>query len=362
MPDPIIGATGASPAPSSGANTGASPPPSGGSQGGAPASTGAASQPKKMDMGMAPRQTTVPTSPQAGAQPDAGSTQDTAYDDAWWKQHGDAIFKHERFKELAGYKQKYSELEPYRRLVDQIGGLEELNAFASHLYPVSQHLVGLGPKGNEVWMNEIYPFFQALFSGKPYQPATPASTGEPIEEDPLAPRIEPIKRELQEVKETLKQTQERERRENIQRIQQARIENIQRYEKLMNDRIADEVKDLPEDARATAIDALTELATDTIINKIGEYMPKDAHGNLLNPLDAFSPEAFDATWKQLIQPRVRKLEGFFLTKAKKTVQEGGPALPNTTGGQPPAAKQTPATLNEKARRFAQGIQRLQTAG
>lgn len=322
--NPNSGVAGASPTPT----------PSAGGSSGAAGSTQAAT-PQKIDYGMGPRESST----------NVGSQTSDNSDEDFFKQHGDRIFKHPRFKELNGYKTKHDELIPVKTFIDQAGGIETVQAFYNHLGPIWRHLDSLGEKAPEAW-NNLLPILQNFLAGKPLLSQSvgdqPPSTED--DDDPFTAKIKPLEERIKNFEETQRQREQREAAEERQRTQK---DTFGKYSKLFDAKI----KGLPKE--------FIPIAFETIVAHLPRYMPKDASGRVLDARYVHSPEAFAEVWEKVVEPRIKNLRAGILTESKKATEGGGPVLPDTTNGAAPRGNSTPTTLDEKSARFAQGLRRLQ---
>ena len=269
--DPNSGAAGASPTPT----------PSTGGSSGTAGSTQAAT-PQKIDYGMGPRE----SSTNVGGSTSEGSDED------FFKQHGDRIFKHPRFKELNGYKAKHDEMLPIKTFIDRAGGMEAVQAFYNHLGPVWRHLDSLGEKAPEAW-NNLLPVLQNFLAGKPLFPQGAGATPPPTEDDdPFTAKIKPLEEKIKNFEETQRQREQREAAEGRQRTQK---ETFGKYAKLFDEKI----KGFPKE--------LIPIAFETVVAHLPRFMPKDAAGRVLDPKYVHSPEAFAEVWEKVVQPRMKGL-------------------------------------------------------
>lgn len=345
------GATGASPTPSTGASTPAASPAPTTSAAPSPSTSGTT---KKLDYGMGPA-TKPSAEPQA--QPTATPTQ---YDDAWWSQHGEHVFKHDRFKELVDVKNKYKDVEPVIGAVERMGGLDQLEQFYQYFGPVWSHLVGQGEKANETWQ-KLAPIFQNLLSGKDLFPQVTVPNQNPdvgdddYDDDPkykaLTEQINALKTQLSETGNKFKTIEERDRQAAINRLQETRVTNYGKYEKMLKDNFAQ--NKIPVE--------LEDFAGHLIAQNVGKYMRKDSKGRSINALDLFSEDAFKQAFTNDVLPRVKAASAAILNSAKTTVEGGGAVLPNTHSNGitvDPNSQKRFASPTEKAAKFALGMQNL----
>ena len=110
-----------------------------------------------------------------------------------FKDYGEDIFRHERFKELTGYKQQWDSVAP---IVGEYGGAEELAVFNQHLGPVWKALGTLdNEKANAVWQ-KLYPVFMAILNNQdidPFFSVTHVPTAVSEDDDPLKKEQSEIK-------------------------------------------------------------------------------------------------------------------------------------------------------------------------
>ena len=343
MPEPTTGVTGTSPAPSSGVS-GSSPAPTTTSSKPSSAPTSSPSQ-GKIDYGMGPRKETTPAN-----QWDNIPWNDIP-DEVFWDKNGERIYKHDRFKELNGYKQKYQEVEPIKQFVDNAGGLAGLQKFQEYLGPIWSHLSSLGEKdANQVW-TQLLPYLQSVLSGKAIPEFNRTSAVEAvIEEDPFDQRLKPLQEELGTLKETIKQREIREQQDWQERVQDARLENLDKYKSAVSAK-------LKEIDPTGGIDE--DLVEDWIISNLWKHMPRSTDGKYLNPLDMYNEKALMDTIEKVVLPRVRKFEGYAVNKTKKLTEDGGPSIPDTSGGQTAALRQ-PTTLAQKQALMRSKLRQMST--
>lgn len=334
--------SGASSAPTGG--SGASPTPQ-------PASPGAASPSattKKIDFGMAPK----------GASSEPATTDAELYNDAWWKQHGEAIFKHDRFKELNEYKKKYTDVEPIAQFAEKFGGYDQLQMFGQYLGPVWQHLMGLGENANQVW-SQLLPVFNALLSGQPLpigvqkalaEPSQP--TGASDEDDPFEQKLKPIAEQVETLNKKLTEKEQQEKQEKQARkewVKQRQTDNLRQYEQLLEKKMANTEKPIPE--------VFKDVIGQMLVKHLGSFMPKGQDGKLLNPLNHYSEEAFTTAWEKIVEPKLRAMQGAILEWAKTTTDQSSPTVPNThANGSAPVGNRAPSSRADKAARMAQYLQ------
>jgi len=311
--------------------------------GGAPAATPAASPaPTNSGSQPSPSATTKKIDYGMGTK---GSSQNTAVDDSddtFFQQHGERIFKHPRFKELSGYKQKFDQLQPINQLVEKFGGVEELQRFEQFFGPVYKHLIAKGDSANQAWQ-KLYPYLTKFLNDEDFEQAKQAqaeaqqaqgdvSLGE--EEDP---RFKNLTSKVEQLEGKLTQKEQQELRAN-------RTSAAQRYESLLHKKF--EEAQIPEH--------LKKHAAKLMITDIGNYMPKDHQGNPLNPLDHYNEKAFNDAWEQSFLGLLKDTEGYYKNKITKKTEEGGPALPDTSAsGRTAAGKQMMPDRHAKSARLAQ---------
>lgn len=341
--------------------SGGTPTPSTGVEGSSPAPESSSSQStsettQKLDVGMGPRQDGASSDVAAGS---------TDYGEDWWKQHGEAIFKHDRFKELNGFKKKYQDAEPALTFINDLGGFDEAQRFHQHFGPVWNHLLQQGENADALW-SKLVPVFNNVLQGKdpfeglmapPQNPQNPADAEYGDEEDD-DPRVAGLKKEIEDLKAQLGdhnkkfETQEQQKkREAAQRLKAHRQKSYNTYASMMEKRLgADKI---PTD--------LTDYVGNILVKNLINYMPKDRRGRPINPLDQVSEQAFNDVWDKHVLPGVSKVRKSLLNSAKETINTGGPTLPDTTNGNTPAANQgrQRSSTHEKAKRFAAGIKNLQ---
>lgn len=330
--DKATGATGASPSPSKGASSGSSP----------TSAQGSTSTPVNMGMGAG----------QSGGTPSSGKSQSYGpQSPEFWDEHGEGIFQHERFKELTGYKKKYDEVAPISQFVQELGGIDQLKQFNSYLGPVWKALTS-NENGSQLW-SKLLPVLQAIVNNQDISPFLAQQAREAMadatgsdDSDPMLAKIKPLEEKLNRFEQSQKQREEAEQ----QKARQDRhMESVNKYTKLLDAKFKDESNKIPE--------SFKEDAAEMIINHIGKYMPKDANGRFLNPLDVFNAEAFENVWNEVVVKRWRKLSQLSLDQAKTSTENGGTALPKDSArGGTPNASQVPPARSDKARRLAQFFQ------
>ena len=320
----LKGATGATPTPTSG-----------GSEGSSPASSSSASG--KTDWGMSPKADPSSSSTQAPSSADK-------YGPDFWNEHGDAIFKHDRFKETLAYKKKYEEVAPINEFVQTVGGLEELRTLHQYFGPVMKALMSRGESANQVW-SQLYPVLQDLVNNKDISSYFGNAKKEemfdqPTENDPINERLKPVQDELKSLKE---ENQKRKQRE----IHDHQVDVIGKYSKILESKMADKEAKLPA--------AFKDIAARLIIDGIGKYMPVGPNGrDRLNPIMVFDEAAFNKCWEETVMPKWREIHQDTLSGLKTNINNGGPALPDANAnGVTPANGQVPPSRLDKSRRMAQ---------
>lgn len=327
--------------------TGGSPAPSGGNEGSPASTTGVntSSSPTTSQSAPASKSSQFATKMRSNASPDLS-------DDELWDKYGDRIFKHERFKELHGFKKKYESVEPYQKFVDEIGGLENLQEFNRFFGPVWQKLAENPEAGQQFW-SKIYPALSSFISGQDYNShfaqvvaaAAEAQAHSEIENDPYAEKLKPIQSEVENLKKQLAQAQSENQVRNQREREQFRQGTLQQYLSLVDKRIAASAGAIPEDMKREIAEIMGP--------RIAAYMPKN-RGQQVHPLDFFSEEAFNSCWESVIDPLVKRISGAALGKAKTVINNGGPALPNTnTFGKSPVGAGVPASMQDKKARMIQ---------
>lgn len=340
--------------------SGGTPTPSTGVEGSSPAPESSSSQSTsektpKLDVGMGPRQDGASTDVAAGS---------ADYGEDWWKQHGEAIFKHDRFKELNGFKKKFQDAEPSLTFINELGGFEEAQRFHQHFGPVWNHLLQQGENADTIW-SKLVPVFNNVLQGKdpfegviaaPQNPQNPEAGFEGEDDDPvvadLKKQIEDLKGQLGDHNKRFETQDQQKKRENAQRLKAHRQKSYNTYAGMMEKRIGAEK--IPAD--------LTDYVGNIIVKNLINYMPKDRRGRPMNPLDQVSEQAFNEVWDKHVLPGVSKVRKSLLNSAKETIETGGPTLPDTnSNGNTPAANQgrQRSSTHQKAKRFAEGIKKLQ---
>jgi len=343
--------SGGTPSPSTGvSNEGSSPAPE------SSTSQSPAVKPQKLDVGMGARPDSISA--------DAAAINSETYGDDWWKQHGEAIFKHDRFKELNGFKKQYQESEPMVSFINNdLGGFDELQAFHRHFGPIWNHLSQQGENANTVW-SKLVPVFNNMLSGKdpfegvmsqaPQNPGEPSADFEDGDVDPqvttLQNKIAELETQLGDHNKKFENQDQQKKREAVQRLQATRKTNYGEYVKMMTSKMTSD--NIPGE--------LTDYAGSLIVKNLIAHMPKNRRGQPINPLDMVSEEAFGNAWTKHVLPELAKAKKGLINSAKSTVETGGPTLPDTNGGTTPASNQPRPrqSTHEKAKRFASGIKNL----
>lgn len=333
------GATGASPSPSSTSGvSGASPAQSSNT---APTSKPSSSaQPSKMDYGMGPS---------SGKSQMTKSSEPELYGEDWWSTHGEGVFKHEKFRELNDYKKKYSEVEPIKQFVDRIGGFDRLQDLHQVVGPVYNKLLSLGDNAVSAW-GKIMPYLNAFLNdqdlpdyGTWNRVGSDEQVGSTEEEDPFSSKLKPFEDKINGLEKEIKSRNERE-------FQQNRNANLNKYADLFMKKLSEV------DPSGTLT---VEDIAPFIIPNIGQNMPTTADGQyLIHPLDMFNEAAFNKTWDEAVKPKLKKFEGFSVNRLKVKHEDGGPTIPDTSGGPAVGAVQKPYNRQDAINRMMQGLNKL----
>lgn len=331
--------------------TGASPAPAGGSEG-SPSSAGVSNSSSPTTSQAPTKSSQFATKMRSNASPDLS-------DDELWDRYGERIFKHDRFKELNGFKKKYESVAPYQSFVDEAGGLENLQELNRFFGPVWQKLAANPEEGQQFW-SKIVPVLNAYLSGGDYSTffaqaqAAAQQAQDDVEEDPYEARLKPIQSEVENLKKQLEVAQN----ENAQRTQRERDHfrqnTLQQYLGLVDKKIAAAAGAIPEDMKREIAEIMGP--------RIQGFMPNN-RGQQVHPLDYFSEEAFNKCWEAVIDPLVKRISGAALGKAKTVINKGGPALPDTnTFGKSAVGQGVPSSMQEKKARMIQMLRNNATSG
>ena len=248
-----MGATGASPSPSSNSGVkGASPAQNNtttpASKPSSPAQTG------KMDYGMGPS---------SGKSQQSVKSEPELYGEDWWATHGEGVFKHEKFRELNSYKQKYSELEPLKQFAEKMGGFDQLQDLVQVVGPVYSKLLSLGDNAASAW-GKIIPYLNAFLNdqdlpeyGK-WDLSNAGNTDDVEDEDPVTPKLKPFEDRMERIENEFKTRDQREQQKN-------RDTNLNRYHDLLVDRL----KSVDPTGTLTVEDVVP-----FIVPNLWQYMPK----------------------------------------------------------------------------------------
>lgn len=272
-------------------------------------------------------------------------------DEVFWEKNGERIYKHDRFKELNGYKEKYQEFEPIKQFVDTAGGMQRLQALETYLGPVWSHLSTLNEQdANKVW-TKLYPYLQAVLSGGdlPDYATGSSAVSEPQEEDEFTTKLKPLQEEVGSLKQTIEEQREAERIRKIEERRSSQLSNLEKYKTLLGTKLKE-------------IDPTNNLSLedveDWVMNNLWKYMPKTPDGKLhVNPLDVYTEKAMTDVFDNVILPRLRKFEGYTINKNKKSIEDGGPTIPDTSNGQTPGNQQM-TTLAQRQAMMAQRIRAM----
>lgn len=338
MADNKPGVTGDSPTPSSGVS-GSSPAPT------SEVKSSTSTAPKgKIDYGMGPRKDTQTNSWE-------NIQWNEIPDEVFWEKNGERIYKHDRFKELNGYKEKYQEFEPIKQFVESAGGIQSLQALETYFGPVWKHLSSLNEKeANQIW-SKLYPHLHAVLSGGaiPDYAASQTPAAEPVEEDPFEAKLKPLQEEIGNLKQSQQQREEQDRLQQIEQRRELQLSNLEKYKTVLNNKL----KEIDPHGNIKEEDV-----EEWILGNLWKYMPKTPDGKKhINPLDVFTEKALLDTVENVVMPRLRKFEGYVLNKNKKLTEDGSPVIPDTSGGQTPDIKQ-PTTLAQRQAMMAQRIRSM----
>lgn len=271
--------------------------------------------------------------------------------DQLFQEYGEEIFKHDRFKELTGFKQQYETIAP---LIQELGSADEVQRLAMHFGPVWKAFAGMdASQANTVWQ-KIYPVLAAIAQGQSIDQFFPAQvqTAKTVVDSADLDDDDPLKRKLDEVStqfnEFKNQTEQEKLNERRAKLQKTATDNYQKYE----GRFAEKAKaiGIPE----TAIPFLGDIMT----NRIIRYMPKDRMGKPLNPVFSYNEQAFDTCWEKEIMVAYKNLSQAGVTEAVNRTKNGGPSIPNShTQGSAASSSGAPGSRQEKAARMTQFLQK-----
>lgn len=324
------------------------PAPQGANSGGSPASTSGpsttSSPATKIDYGMAPQE----SKPSASGNPSTSSG--TQYDDKWWGEHGEHVFKHERFQELSGYKQKYEQVAP---LVEEYGNAEDILRLNSNFGPIYKKLNEMDPAAANALWGQLVPLFNAIVSGQEVTPflaqkiqaTVDAAAGDNLDDDdPVKAELNALKKNFDEFK---GQTEAEKAASRKAELQKTGKQNLDKYESRFGDFCKE--KGIPEEA-------IVYLG-DIMVSRLPKYMPKNRNNQPLNPLFNYNEKAFDTCFEKEIMPAFKAMSKAGVSAAIATTTEGGPAIPNShSSGAAPAGTGTPPNHKAKAARMAQFFQ------
>lgn len=289
-------------------------------------------------------QTTPSSSPAVAQKTETGSAITTsasanqsastgeAYGEQWWKEHGEHVFKHPRFKELNECKHKYEKIAPIEQLASTLGGVEGLQQFSTYFGPVWQKLMDMGDTAGQAW-EKIYPVLNAFLTGE--ESVNNDVSNEPREGDALEKYIEkhisPIKGELDNIK---KSTQQKE----AQAV-------YKQYETLFD-------KKFKEAGFAEDNVQLKKFVGNIFANFFPQHFPKGKDGKAVHPLQQFNEAAFNNAWNKIIMENFKNIESHYGSKFLKTSESGGPSVPSSLNGE--------AVKNVKPQSFTDKVNRLKS--
>lgn len=330
--------------------SGASPAPTGGSEG-SPSSAGVNSSSSPTTSQAPSKSGQFANRMRSNASPDLS-------DDELWDRYGERIFKHDRFKELNGFKKKYESVAPYQSFVDEAGGLENLQELNRFFGPVWQKLAANPEEGQQFW-SKVYPILNAYLSDQDYssffaQAQAEAAQAQEGEEDPYEAKLKPIQSEVENLKKQLEASQKENALRTERERNQFRQGTLQQYLTLVDKKISAAAGAIPEDMKREIAEIMGP--------RIQGFMPNN-RGQQVHPLDFFSEEAFNKCWDAVIDPLVKRISGAALGKAKTVINKGGPALPDTNAfGKSPVGQGVPSTMQDKKARMIQMLRNNATSG
>lgn len=287
----------------------------------------------------------------SGGQNQSGAQTAKSYDENWWKEHQEGIFTHPRFKELTGYKEKYSKAEPIVQFAEQIGGLEPIQEVFQYFGPVYHSLTQLAAqdpqRANAMW-SQLLPYLNAIVSGQPFPGAA-----QPAVQDPETSMEDDGNPEVKMLREELEQLKRRDMMRTENEVKQQQQANYGKYVGMFDNKAKE--LGIPKE--------MSELLHNFIASNIGKYMPRDPRsGRQINALDVFSEQAFNQCWEREVEPRYKAITGSVLDKTKATTENGGPVVPDTSTHGKPAANLTPGIRSREERRQAMAAHMKQSFG